>query len=258
MYLVLPTKNYYWDGIGLSYNVEHAESRPLLHQNHLLYGPLAHIAWQANRALFPRVRALDLLQVINALFGAATVAAFYRALLDIFDSSYLAACLSLALAFSATWWKFSTDVDSYIPSIFFLVLGLLLVSPRRNTKPIIVGCVHACGMLLHQLAALFAPVLILALWQQKANQTLLRKVAAIAQYAITASVIAVAMYSAAFVAHFGTFHLPSLLRWVTSHSQDVSFSFAIGENLVTSVVGHLKLVLGGRLPLIREIGRAHV
>ena len=253
MYLVLPTKNYYWDGIGLSYDVEHAESRPLLHQNHLLYGPLAHVAWHANHALFPGVQALGLLQVINAFFGAATVAVFYRALLYIFDSSYLATCLSLALAFSATWWKFSTDVDSYVPSIFFLVLGLLLVSPGRNAKPIALGCIHACGMLLHQLAALFAPVLILALWQQKANQTSLQKVAAIARYAITASIITVAMYSAAFVAHFGTFHLPSLLRWVTSHSQDVSFSFAIGENLVTSVVGHIKLVLGGRVPLIRAV-----
>jgi hypothetical protein len=64
----------------------------------------------ASRAVFPRVQALDLLQIINAFFGAATVAVFYRALLYIFDSSYLAACLSLALAFSATWWKFSTGI----------------------------------------------------------------------------------------------------------------------------------------------------
>jgi hypothetical protein len=93
----------------------------------------------------------------------------------------------------------------------------------------------------------------LALWQQQANQTARRRVAMIAQYAVTAAIVTVAMYSAAFVADSGTLHFTSLLQWVTSHSDDASFSFSIGKNLVTSIAGNLRLALGGRLPLIRAV-----
>jgi len=253
IYLVLPTKNYYWDGIGLSNAIEHSETQPLLHQNHLLYGPLGFAAWRTAQILLPGVRALGLLQVINSFFGAAAVAVFYRVLLRTFGSSYIAACLSLALAFSATWWKFSTDVDSYIPSIFFVLLALLLVSPGKTTRTVILGCVHACAMLLHQLAVFFAPVLILALWQKEPNQTPRQKTVAILQYSITAGLITIGFYTAAFAAQSETFHAMSLFRWLTSYSQEAGFSFSIWRNLATSIAGQVKLVLGGRLPLVREV-----
>ena len=256
IYLLLPTKNYYWDGIGVSNAIEHSETQPLLHQNHLLYGPLGFVAWRTTQGVLPGVRALDLLQVINSFFGAAAVAVFYHVLLRTFGSSYVAACLSLALAFSATWWKFSTDVDSYIPSIFFVLLALLLVSPGKKTHPVILGCVQACAMLLHQLAAFSVPVLILALWWKEPNQTSRQKIVAILQYSITAAVITVGFYSAAFVAQSGTFHLAPFLQWITSYSQDAGFSFSIWKNLVTSIAGHVKLVVGGRLALVRAVWNA--
>ncbi len=253
IYLLLPTKNYYWDGIGLSNAIEHSETQPLLHQNHLLYGPLGFVAWRTTQGVLPGVRALDLLQVINSFFGAAAVAVFYHVLLRTFGSSYVAACLSLALAFSATWWKFSTDADSYIPSIFFVLLALLLVSPGKKTHPVILGCVQACAMLLHQLAAFSVPVLILALWWKEPNQTSRQKIVAILQYSITAAVITVGFYSAAYIAQSGTFHLAPFSQWVTSYSQDAGFSFSIWTNLVTSIAGHVKLVVGGRLALVRAV-----
>jgi hypothetical protein len=253
IYLLLPTKNYYWDGIGLAYAIENPGYEPLLHQNHLLYGPLGYAAWRATQTLLPGVRALDLLQVINSLFGAAAVAVFYRILLGAFRSSYVAAWLSLALAFSATWWKFSTDVDSYIPSIFFVLVALLLASRQKETVTILPGCVHACAMLLHQLAVFFTPVLIFVLWQKETNRTVRQKIVAIAQYGLTAAAVTMGVYAAAFAVRFGTFQLVSFLRWMTSYSQDVVLSSDIWKNAVTSLAGHVKLVLGGRLPLIRAV-----
>jgi hypothetical protein len=252
VYVSLRTMNYYWDGIGISYDIEHADAKSLslFHQNHLLYGPLGEAAWRAAVRIVPGARSLDTLQVLNAIFGAAAVAVFFRALLSTFRSTYVALCLALGLAFSATWWKFSTDADSYIPSAFFVIVALFAALPGKRARPVMLGCIHAFGMLLHQLAALFAPVLILALWHQQAKQTRPRRVAGIARYAFTAAAITISFYSAAFAAISPTFSFPEVLRWVTSYSNDVSFSFTLGKNLVTSVAGNMKLFLGGRLPLI--------
>src|SRR5213594_400682 len=124
MYLSLRTVNYYWDGISFAYDIEHADRSRLLHPNHLLYSPVGYVVWSETNKVIPGVRALDVLQILNALFGSAAVAIFYRLLLSQFQSRYIAACLSLILAFSATWWKFSTDANSYIPSVFFLLTAL--------------------------------------------------------------------------------------------------------------------------------------
>src|SRR5437870_5169807 len=48
-------------------------------------------------------------------------------------------------------------------------------------------------------------------------------------------------------------HLAPFLQWITSYSQDAGFSFSIWKNLVTSIAGHVKLVVGGRLALVRAV-----
>src|SRR5437773_8620878 len=167
MYLSLRTVNYYWDGISFAYDIEHADRSRLLHPNHLLYCPLGYAVWSQTNKVLPGVRALDVLQILNALFGSAAVAIFYRVLLSRFQSRYIAACLSLVLAFSATWWKFSTDANSYIPSVFFLLAALALTSWRSRFCPVWVGALHAVAMLLHELAIFFSPALILSLYYRE-------------------------------------------------------------------------------------------
>src|SRR5206468_1661962 len=105
-------------------------------------GPLGYLVWRAVQIIFPNVRAIDTLQILNAVFGATTVVVFYRLLLNRFGSRYIALCFSLALAFSATWWKFATDANSYIPSTCFLMVALSLVNPTRERKPVLLGCIH--------------------------------------------------------------------------------------------------------------------
>jgi hypothetical protein len=253
IYLSLPTANYYWDGIGYAYSIEHVQNSDLLHPNHLLYGPLGYAAWQTAQVLAPEARALRTLQTLSALFGAAAVAIFYLILISLFKSVYVATCLAFTLAFSGTWWKFATDADSYIPATFFLLLALLLASAETRPRPVWVGCAHAAAMLLHELAALFAPALLLALWYQAQQQDGGRRLLILRRYMVTASLITLVTYYAAYVREFNTYSLAGLLHWVTSYSSDVSFSFKFVANIVTSVVGHIKLFWGGRFSLVRSV-----
>src|SRR3954452_6194716 len=72
LYLLLPTRNFYWDGISFAQTIENAAHwRLLLHANHLLYNIVGSVAYHAFGG---RIRALYVLQAVNSGFAAA---AFY-------------------------------------------------------------------------------------------------------------------------------------------------------------------------------------
>jgi len=66
-------------------------------------------------------------------------------------------CLTLLFALSATWWKFSTDANAYIPSVFFLLLGFYLVLPDRKPRPLVLALTFFAAMCFHQLAVIALP-----------------------------------------------------------------------------------------------------
>src|SRR5207253_1880400 len=68
-----------------------------------------------------------------------------------------------------------------------------------------------------------------------------------------AGLVTVLTYYAALIRAVKTYNPLALFRWVTSYSQEASFSFHAGKNLVTTLVGHVRLFWGGRLPLVRAV-----
>lgn len=253
LYLSFPTKNYYWDGVSFAQDVEEQTPGPwFMHPNHLLYCPLGREVWLAANAAGIQVRALPVLQAMSAVAGAATVALLFWILLEVGASGYVAACLALAFAFSATWWKFATDADSYVPSTFLLTLSLWLLIRKERANPVVVGTVLSAAMLLHQLAALFYPAAILALWIRSRSDGAVRPWWSIAGFTIAAGIPTVGLYALTFAIWHQFFSIVELMRWVVAHSQDVSFSFSIPRNIWISFLGHVKLVLGGNLRMVLE------
>jgi hypothetical protein len=253
LYLSLPTKNYYWDGVSFAQDVEGQTVGPwFLHPNHLLYCPLGRELWLAVNAAGIQVRALPVLQVLSAVTGAATVAVLFGILLEVGASGYVASCLAFAFAFSATWWKFATDADSYVPSTFLLTLTLWLLVRKEHVSPVVPGLVLGGAMLLHQLAALFFPAAILALWIRSSGEAAGRRWENIGVFALAAGIPTVGLYALSFAIWHQSLTLGELMRWVVAHSQDVSFSFSIPRNVWISILGHFRLVLGGNLRLVLE------
>src|SRR5262249_11683997 len=79
MYLLTLTADYYWDGITFALQIEkisRGESYValLFHQNHLLYNSIGFLLYRAFQALGISVRAITLLQILNAVVGGLAVA----------------------------------------------------------------------------------------------------------------------------------------------------------------------------------------
>ncbi len=239
VYLALPNRNFYWDGVAFAINIEkQAPLQATLHPNHLLYTPA--ILWLYRGALLAgwNIRALFLMQGVNSVLACGCVWLFFRMLRRLTDP---AAALSgaLALAFSATFWRYATDADAYLPSLFLILAAWDLLETERSAAA--AGLLHAGAMLFHQLAIFFLPVALFRVREKRPRFVYL-----------CCSILPVALvYLPAYRIVFGHFDARGFLEWITARSPDAAFSFHPLRDLALTVVGTARLFFGGKLAWVR-------
>jgi hypothetical protein len=239
VYLLTPTVIYYWDGVSFAINIEGSGNAfvppALFHPNHLLYNVFGWIAYNAVHAAGINARALYLLQGVNMMLASVAVGLMTILVFDLTRSRYASACLALIFAFSATWWRYATDTNSYIPSILFVIAAL--VATRKGKWEYRAAVLQAMAMLFHQLAILALPMLFYE--QRKARNSGMKFLVA------TALLVAVP-YGVAFYQIQKPLTVSGFFDWITYSSPDAQFTFDAG-NIVKTVSGTVKLVFGGRL-----------
>src|SRR5215217_9490685 len=222
IYLSFPTRVYYWDGIVFAQAIEDASSLDisLVHPNHLIYNFVGYIFYKFLRAFGFELRAVTALQIMNSLLSAACAGVLFAILRNTLRSLYLSVCLTLLFAFSATWWRFSTDANAYIPSVLFVSLSFYLVLPDRKARPLLLGATFFISMAFHQLAVLMLPVLALGVYLQNGPLTFKRRALNAVLFSIIAGTLIVATYSYLFYLATGSFDIAKLLTWSSSYSPD--------------------------------------
>lgn len=248
IYLFLPTKNYYWDGVYFALNIEKALRLEayLFHPNHLLYEVAGYWLYSAANYAGFHLRAIQALQIANSILSALSILVVYAILLTTTHSRYIASTLSILFAFSSTWWKFSTDADSYIPTILMMLIAFLLVIRPTKARPLAVALSHSAAMVFHQLAVFLYPVLLLGLALQTSSSTRAKRRWVLVQYTVGASLLTLSAYWYGYATGEGHHDLRHFLRWLTSASPDAHFTFNPWGNLVTALRSQVQLLLGGR------------
>ena len=250
VYLALPTRNYYWDGITFAFDIESAANvKSLLHPNHLLYSP---IGWCVYQALGRTVRALYVLQVLNAFFAALAAYFLFGMVAKISQSIRAAITLTALFALAGIWWRFSTDADAYIPSILVLILCADLLIAFRPSRPVLVALLHILAMLVHELAFLFVLPASYWIWHHGAEgESQLARLRRTLVYAGTAGFSTLGIYIAVFRWRFGDFTVPGFFAFLTSHATGSGFSFSLGRNSWLTVRSWTQVFLAGKASLVR-------
>ena len=253
IYLLFPTRVYYWDGIVFAQAIEDASrlSPSLVHPNHLIYNFAGYIFYKLLRALGADIRALTALQILNSLLSALCAGVLFSILSSMLRSFYLSICLALLFAFSATWWKFSTDANAYIPSVLFLLISFYLVLPGKKPRPLLTAFTFFLSMAFHQLAVLMFPVLALGVYLQ--DVTLTRQALNAVYFCVAAAVLIFAAYAGLFYLATGTFDVARLMRWTVSYSPDADTKFNLWSSLQYSLRGQIRLFFGGRINSLRGL-----
>ena len=255
IYLAFPTRVYYWDGIVFAQTIEDATSLSpsLVHPNHLIYNFAGYIFYKLLVLLRFDLRAVTALQILNCLVSAACAGVLFSILFDTLRSVYLSVCLTLLFAFSATWWKFSTDANAYIPSVLFLLISFYLILPDRKARPLLAGFTFFVAMAFHQLALVMFPVLALGVYLQDDALSSKRRALNVIYFSAVAIVLIVTAYGYLFYLASGTFDLARLIRWTASFSPDAETSFHWWSNLQYSLRGQVRLFFGGRFNLLNGL-----
>lgn len=235
VYLALPTRNFYWDGVSFAIAIEkNYPFSALVHPSHLIYSVWGAWLYDLSDWIGFPVRALYLMQAANCVLAGLAVMLLYQCLRVQGWSSEQGLVGALTFGFSATWWKFATDADAYIPAIVLLLCAFLLLKNPRMVW--LAGLANAAAMLFHELAILFLPVALLLLWRWRAGL-------------LTFCATALAPVVVAYMWAFRAANPPEgFLHWITSHSADSSFAFNPLKDLGYTLRGTLRLFFGGRWP----------
>lgn len=270
LYAAFPTRNHYWDGIGFALNIEGAaqdSSELAAHQqpmggshiyfnpNHLFHNLIGYVIYVSVHKLFPAVRPLDVLVRVNMLLSVITAMLVFLMLARWSGDVRLSLWLTLLMAFSATWWKFSTDANAYVPGVFLLVACTFLLSdPLRRPPVAAIGLLHAVSILVHQISVLFFPAAVVAIWTHSYWCGGKEKRKAAAVYTLAAGVPVIAAY---FSVWFGVldreWSLSEFFTWITYNGSDVYAYRSAVSNVLESLRSLLKVFFGGRISLALKI-----
>lgn len=265
LYLAFPTKAYYWDGVVFAQAIEDVASGSahvvsLAHPNHLVYNFVGYFFYRLLRSfgLGANLRAITVLQILNSVFSAGSATVLFLILRDTLRSIYFAVCLTLLFALSATWWKFSTDANAYIPSVLFLLVSFYLVLPERRSRPLLCALSFFAAMCFHQLAVIAFPVFALGIYWQNDALAPKRRLRNVIVFTAVSFVLIIGAYALAFYFATGSFDIGRLLRWTASYSPDADTHFAFWSNLGYSLRGQVRLFFGGRLNRLRGLANPFV
>jgi len=255
LYLAFPTKVYYWDGIAFAQAIEDGPraNASLVHPNHLIYNYAGYFFYRLLRMFGADVRAITALQILNSVLSAVCAAVLFLILKDVLRSVYFSVCMTLLFSLSATWWKFSTDANAYVPSVLFLMVSFYLVLPERKARPLLLAFSFFTAMCFHQLAIVAYPVLVLGVYLQDGAISIQRRVRNAMAFSVGGLAVIVAAYAVAFYVATGTFDVARFWRWTTYYSPDADTRLEFWSNLVYSLRGQVRLFFGGRLNMLRGL-----
>lgn len=263
IYAIAPTRNHYWDGVGFALNIEGVSQDEVGHQpheppagdvyynpNHLLYNAFGRALYLATRVILPTARALDVLVGWSIVASVATAGMLFHLLLRLTGQLTVSIWLTLLFGFSATWWKFSTDANAYVPGTAALVLCAVLALRRRAPAVVSIGLVHALAMLLHQIAICFYPAMLVAIWTHHAWPDRAARVRASLLYSVTAGASVAAAYLIVWRQVLSRPIDPAaFLGWVTFNGSDVLARKPALVRLSDMLVANLRVFFGGKLSL---------
>lgn len=250
-YSAFRTRNHYWDGIGFALAIEDSPGlTPLLfNPNHLLYSFFGYLIYQPIHHLAPNIRALTILSNINTILSAFAAYLLFVMLMSKLRNFYYSTWLTLLFAFSATWWKFSTDANAYVPSTFLLLLAMYKLEQTTKPNLVSIGLIHGLSMLLHQIAVFFYPVVLCALFlgpSQRALKPALRKALV---YTIVAAGTVILAYSWVWFRVLKGTSFQAFTNWVLSHGREEFAFVSLTHNVLETVRASIRVFFGGRFSL---------
>jgi len=173
----------------------------LFHKYHILYLPLAALVDSGLEAVGIAADPLTLLQMLNAIFAAGTVALYYRLARNIGLGRPIALLIVTLFGGSFSFWYYATNAESYAPSLFFVLFAFVAAFGRGNRRgdraerrrPWLAGLATGLASGFHLTCILTLPAVALAASLGRGRRDGLRTAALVAMLAVIVAMTPYAM-----------------------------------------------------------------
>lgn len=233
------------------------KGKDLFNPHHVLYHIVAYWLFNILRPLFTHTPPHYLIEAMDAFWGTLILVTFFNFLRHRFRydnfTAFIATCLP---AFSFGMWFYSTNIEVYMPPLFFLLSALYVLTgePLTKKKIYLAIALHVLAILFHQVNILFTPIILFKIGQSRKNfspwPVLLR-------YAILGGGAVLLTY--AFIGRFVLGHktVDEIVYWMKGYTNQSSYWFPLGwSTLFNALVGLGHAFVGAhfvfRVPFIEE------
>jgi hypothetical protein len=219
LYLSTLANNFSASHDSISYLNGIVSGTNLFHQHHLLYHFSAHLYYIVFGSVFSSVQPHYIVETFTALFGSASISIAYCFFRFRFNKgitySFIAASV---IAFSYGVWSYSTNVEVYAVSNFFVLFTLFVATKRvlSNSHLGLIAVLHSIAILFHQANVLLIPVILFAIWMNRKTFPLLR---AFFQYALIVIVITASVYLYIGWVIEGNNSFGAFKEWITGYAE---------------------------------------
>ena len=180
------------DSLGYLNDLE--KKRDLFPAAHLLYHCTAYLLLSVLEWVLPHVKHFYLVEMIDATWGCLALAVVYRMFVRRMRMDRLRAfCATAVAALSFGVWFYCSNIEVYMPSLFFLLCGLYVCTRPQWSKAdvTLIIAIHILAVLFHQANVLFGVVV---LWKMWSNRKTVPLVPSIVRYGVSSVVVTAGIY----------------------------------------------------------------
>ena len=225
----------------------------LWHPHHLLYHVFSKYWLHLWKAVFPSAQDYFIVETFSSVWGAATLALVFLFFRRRFGLPVLSAWLgTAAVGFSYGIWFYSVNVEVYMPSLFFTILALYILSIKEwNSKHVWrIVIVHSFAILFHQMNILLTPIILYKIYSQRRN---IYVVKSIFWYAIAGIVLVGGMYFIGGWIKEGNNDVASWVKWMRGYTETNQYWQPLSwKTPAFAAMGFLRTFVGGQF--LFEIG----
>ncbi|PWT97814.1 MAG: hypothetical protein C5B52_13290 [Bacteroidetes bacterium] len=248
------TSNFSASHDSIDYLYEFESGINLIQPHHLFYHFTTFGLFRFLQWIFPHIKSYYLIETVTAAWASGVLLVVYQILKNRFQISSLNSLLTCCMiCFSFGFWYYSTNIEVYMPPLFFTLLTLNEVAKKNfNLKKAILF--HAMAILFHQVNVLMAPIILWRIWKERNNSSAIKSLLA---YAIIGGGSVLIIYIILGSISIGQFNIPEWIKWAEGYTRSSKYWFpAKLSTLFNAFVGFSHALIGGQfvfqVPFIRD------
>jgi hypothetical protein len=231
---------------AIDYLNEFEGDKDLFNPHHVLYHISTYWILNVLKSIFSGVPHYYLVEAIDGFWGTLTLVVVFKFLRNRFGydnlTSFIGTCLP---AFSFGMWFYSTNIEVYMPPLFFLTLSLYYLSKPVVTKKDFYAVIafHVLAILFHQVNILFTPIIIWRMWRERKT---INFPSLFISYAIAGSVLVLMTYYIIGKYVLGNNSIADIIHWMRGYTNSDTYWYPVSlTTLFDAFVGLIHAFVGG-------------